>query len=85
MLPFKSPNRWRENAISLLLLIKLTFSLIKVCYTVSLCYYVQQEFSLSDGGTMLAKNITVQPNMLPQINSQTSKPADVDVIPVVDL
>jgi len=54
-LPLKLPKRWHKNAILLFLLIKRTFTLIEVCYKVSLCYniwqqYVEKVFLLSNGG-----------------------------------
>jgi len=38
---------------------------------------------LSNGATMLAENVTVQPNISPHINQATLKNADLDFIPVV--
>jgi len=87
------PNGGAKTPFSCLKKIKLTFSLIKVCYIVYIvpsCYNIQQSTSycrivsgLSNGETILAKNVPVQPNVSPQINSPTSKSADLDVISVV--
>jgi len=45
--------------------------------------YCRKVSGLSNGVIMLAENVTVQPNISPQINSSTSKSANFDVNPVV--
>jgi len=83
----KSPKQWRKIAILLLWLIKLTILLINICckfFTLQHLAAILQKISdLSNDATMLAENVTVQPNILLQINSPNSKCNDFDVIPVV--
>ena len=68
--------------------IKLTLSLIKVCYKVYVTTFrpssdIVENSALSNGATKLGENVTVASNISPQINSLTLKSAELDVISVV--
>jgi len=81
------PTRYRWSSVAQNAILLLACSLIKVCYKVSLAavFIAENSFAylMPNDATMLAENVTVQPYISTQINSATSKSADLGVIQVI--